>query len=322
MEFLHARSFPVSDSDFLSRTPLTLDALTKPKTTIARWPAQTIATPATPLDHAYAVSTTELKMRATAKTDSQLVGKLPPDTHVSVVAESKLRNGKRRVKIAYSKDGQTKQGWVSWKSQDKKEILSPVVSPCVSPSASPAMTRKGRSPSATEFVSPTATSSPASSLRKEGSPSSTPSHSPGRRRKGGADVNFPVVLDDAGPDDDESFASFRKAESFAYRPGWSQRSEELRHSIQKNMSSHYRSEDELPETIELTGKSKLPVTASFKNRSDRRMARLVESIEAAKLEAAEGGKMKSITEGPAVNQWQHVLRHRMWRTVKQSLNTL
>ena len=111
------------------------------------------------------------------------------------------------------------------------------------------------------------------------------------------------------------------------------RTEELRHKLY--LASHndpmsYRSEDMLPKEVEVGGSEKLPVTASFKNRSDRRLHRINSVIDNAKAQIAEADHTRRMSHEAAPDsfskplpdrkQRQHVLRLQVWRRHKMSLD--
>jgi len=252
----------------------------------------------------------ELRLRTTKELESPVVCKIPPGTKVSVLVEAESSDGTLRAKVQYYCKGGApclgagmgvglviQRGWVSLLGHDKSDLLSPApVSTTSTPTNSPPSMR------------------PPSSMPP-------PTAFPPYMLKGS------VADDDT--EDGKPVASWPSYRPFSYRPGWSQRSEELRHQTHLanlNSPSSYRSEDVLPKEISLDGFQKLPVTASFKNRSDRRLLRLNRTISTAKAQVAAAEAhpptRRMSHEGglPDRKQRQHVLRMRLWRNMNESLD--
>ena len=278
---------------------------------------------------------------------------LPPGTKVRVTAESQLEDGTRRAKVwHYDADGQIKRGWVSWIGKDNRQMLSEAVSPPTTPFGSknttpansppsmrPPSRRNGSSPYSSPTTSPPSMRPPSRRPDTNSPPSMRPlSASPSSLRKGGGSA-----IDGIKEEGEEE----RSSSNLSYRSGWSLQSEELRQKLllaSLNSPRSYRSEDTLPPEVALSGSvatgQKLPVTASFKNRSDRRLHRLTHAINSAKDEIAAAESFSHAQAAtphnrrrsreaepesfshplPDQKQRQHVMRLRVWRSMKLPLH--
>ena len=268
-----------------------------------------------------AISNKELKVRTKSTLDSCLVDKVPAGTAVSIIAQ-RNEGGTRRAKIAYSKNGETRRGWVSWRGKSSSEkILSPIASPANSFKANSPSAARSRRPSDVVY---------GGGLSASSAPRQPTHGSPSPGSAAGAGSGAVSGSGGSGAGAGAGAGAGTKAKVFASR--LVRLSKEGSFATLKGSTPFYRTEDTLPVAIQVTGEAKLPVTASYKNRSDRRLFRIERAISTAKARIVqaeagarrrmshEGGVVDHVLAVPKREQQQHVLRHHVWRRKRLSLS--